>query len=69
MSGQELLVVDYVRDLGVTVTADLDLSRHILDGTKSARTIVNCIFRCFVVNNPDFRIRLYTALLASRLLC
>lgn len=50
------------------VTGDLNFSQHILDITNSARKIVNCIFRCFVVRNPEFYIRLYVSLVVSRLL-
>ena len=66
--GESLPVVGSVRDLGVTVSADLDFSCHILEVTKNARSIVNCIFRCFVVKTPGFYMRLYEALIVSRVL-
>ena len=45
--GESLPFVGSVRDLGVTVSGDLDFS-----------SIVNCIFRCFVVKTPGFYMRL-----------
>ena len=42
--------VDVVRDLGVSVSAELDFSHyHIVQTVKSALLLVNTIFRCFVV--------------------
>lgn len=38
------------------------------DISKTARNIVDCIFRCFVVRNPELYIRLYDSLVISRLL-
>ena len=52
----------------MTVSADLDFSCHILEFTKNARSIVNCIFRCLIVKTLGFYMRLYEALVVSRVL-
>ena len=68
VSSENLPVVRSVRDLGVRISADLDHSAHILEISKAGRTLVNSIFRCFVVRNPEFYLRLFQSLVVSRLL-
>ena len=67
LSGEPLPVLPSIRDLGVIMSADLDFSTHISDMVLSVRTLVNSIFRCFVVRNPEFYVRLYKSLVVPKL--
>ena len=49
------------------MSADLDFDEHISGIVKSATSMVNCIFRCFVVRSPDFYLRLYRSLVLPKL--
>lgn len=67
LNGEPLPCTQTIRDLGVEMSADLDFSLHINNVIRSARCTTNCIFRCFAVNTPDFYLRLYNALVVSKL--
>lgn len=61
-------VVEFVTDLGITVTADLNFDEHIRSTVTSAKILVNSIFRCFIVRQPEFCIRLFQSLVVSKFL-
>ena len=54
-------------ELGVLMTSELDLDSRILQLTKSALILVNLIFRCFIIKEPDVYIRLYKSLVLSKI--
>ena len=66
VAGNVLPVVTSVRDLGLKISVDLDFSDHVSGIAKTARSIVNCIFLCFIVGDPNFYTRLYNSLVVSR---
>lgn len=68
INGAELPSEIVVRDLGVLVSADLDFSTHIERLIKSASLLINTIFRCFAIKDPDVYIRLYRSLVLSKIL-
>ena len=48
IAGCSLPNVDFCRDLGVTMTSTLSMSRHVNDITTKAHQRANCILRSFV---------------------
>ena len=66
VEGNALPVVNSVRDLGVTVSSDPNFGEHVALLTSATFRLVNCIFRCFVVQTPAFYLKLYEALVLSR---
>ena len=66
--GTSLPVVRSLRDLGVTISVDLDFSGFVTDTAKAARILVYCISRCFLLKTPEFYIRLYNSLVVLRFL-
>ena len=67
LNGEPLPVLPSIPDLGVAMSADLDFSTHISNIVLSARTLVNCIFRCFIIRSPEFYVRLYNSLIEPKL--
>ena len=68
LDGIVLPIEDSVRDVGVIVTPNLDFGEHVSGVTAFARQLINCIFRCSIVKNPEFYKRLYVSLVVSELL-
>ena len=65
-----LPTVESIRDLGIIVYANLDFDEHIVSLVKATRSLVNSLFRCFIVKDPEFYIRLYRALVVTKhILC
>ena len=52
--------VDFCRDLGVTMTSTLSMSRHINDITTKAHQRANCILRSFVSGDVALLVRAFT---------
>ena len=65
MDGNVLPVVESVRDLGITVSPDLDFGIHAAALARWAHLLVECIYRCFIVRNPEFHLKLSTVLVIS----
>lgn len=68
LEGNQLPIMDNTRDLGVIISPKLDFSSHIIETVKSANSIVNTIFRSFVVRKPEVYIQLYNSLVVSKFL-
>src|SRR5687768_3453708 len=68
LHGEQIPVVTSCRDLGVVVTPNLDFDIHITQVVKSANTVCNTIFRCFILKTPNFYINLYKCLVLPKLL-
>ena len=62
IDGCGIPIFDYLRDLGVLMTADLDFSRHVHDICKSARCLINTAFRCFAIKDASVYIRLHKSI-------
>mgnify|MGYP001506597408 CR=1 FL=1 len=54
--------VDEYKDLGIKISPKLDFSTHVADAVRSYTRTCNLILRCFVINRPDFHIRLFESL-------
>lgn len=68
LSGKPLPVVSKYRDLGVIINPRLDFHEHIASVILSASRITNTIFRCFIVKQPEFYLKLYVSLVIPKLL-
>ena len=68
INGTEIPTVDETRDLGIQMTANLDFSRHIPMATRSAGTLINSLFRCFITQKPEMNIHLYKTIVLPKLL-
>ena len=69
LNGVPIPVVNSFRDLGVTLTPDLDFGQHITRVVQSAHLVCNTLFRCFIVKKPDFYINLYRSLVLPKFSC
>ena len=70
LNGEPIPVASSMRDLGITITPDLDFNLHITQTIQSATLVCNTIFRCFIIKNPDFYLNLYeTLVLPKRTYC
>ena len=68
IDGGRLPVASSTWDLGVINTPNLDFTEYVSTLAGSARNIVYCLFRCFIVQTPEFYLRLYKALVLSKFL-
>ena len=68
LNGVPIPKCDSMRDLGVTVTTDLNFERHIADVVRSANAVCNTAFRCFIVRNPQLYVTLYNSLVVPKYL-
>ena len=68
IDGAVLPVAGYTRDFGVIVSADLRFDEHVLPVTRSCKTLIHSIFRCFVIKNPDVYIKLFRSVALPMLL-
>ena len=68
INGTVIPVEDTVRDLGIHMSGNLDFSVHIHTITQSARRLINTLFRCFAIKNPEVYIRMYNAIVIPKIL-
>ena len=68
IDGTEISVEETVRDLGVLISANLNFAAHVMATSSSARNMINTLFRCFVIQNPDVYVKLYKAIIVPRLM-
>ena len=59
LAGSVLTTVEYCRDLGVTITCSLSMSRHISEITSKAHQRANCILRSFISGDENLLIRAF----------
>lgn len=57
-----------MRDLGVQMSPDLKFDAHILQVTRSCTILVDSIFRCFVIRDPQVYIKLYKTVVIPKLM-
>lgn len=68
LDGTQIPEHEKVRDLGLTLEPRLDFSSHITNVIRSASTLVNTIFRTFIIARANFYIQLYKALVLPKFL-
>jgi len=68
LNGEIIPEVRTVRDLGVLVSNDLKFREHVAQVSRSASVICNLALRSFIVNKPEFYIKIYNALIIPKLL-
>ena len=67
VSGEEIPIVDHMRDLGYIVSADLKQSRHVSAIVKPAHKIACQINRAFVNRDVGFQIQMFKTFVRPRL--
>ena len=68
LDGNVLPIVNSIRDLGVTMTPELDFGLHITNTIQAASLICNMIFRSFILKRPAFYLSLYKSLVIPKFL-
>jgi len=60
--------VEVMKDLGIIMSSNMKFLVHIDFVLKTAASIVNLIFRCFIIKRPDFYMHLYISVVIPKLL-
>jgi hypothetical protein len=68
LNGIAIPVVNSARDLGITMTPELDFDLHINQLLRSASIATSLIFRCFLIKSPEFYINIYRSLVIPKFL-